>query len=91
MSLQRGIVGNYARSFATAIRNVLDPEDPDTAHYLEQLSSRLNAALVNADERGVTRAELCWLISDAVRFELDMIASGTLNDLRSNIQKKSKT
>lgn len=86
--LRHDIARNYAVSFAVAIRNAVDPQDPDGAHYLGQLAPRLKDALDYADPKGIDRAALAQSIIDAVTQELEWLTTGAAARLRDEIARR---
>ncbi len=87
---KKSIALNYVGSFAVALRNIVDPEDPATEHYRSQLGPRLAAALERCDAAGFNRDEIAQAITMAVHRELGWITSGGLDSLRATIQSNHK-
>lgn len=88
--LRKSIAGNYAGSFAVAIRNAIDPEDPSAAHYAQQMSERLASTLEYADTHGVSRDEVAEMIANAVAREMELLFGGLLTAIRNDVKRKNK-
>lgn len=82
------IARNYADSFATALRNAVDPKDPAQKEYSEQLHVRLQDLLVYAAEHNVDMAAIQQYIINAVKHELSWLTSGALDNLRASMRNK---
>jgi len=80
------VARNFCQSFATAVRNVVDPDDPGTEFYLKQLAPRLEAATDAAVRAGWTSDELSAVLNREIGQQLELIFSGQLQSIRDSIK-----
>ena len=82
---------NYASSLATAIRNALDPNDPDRDQYrTEHAPARMASFLEYIEEKGIDPATASTVLQNALRNVIGQLTDGTLDAIREQVENANK-
>lgn len=78
---------NVAHSFATALRNSFDPQDPDRKVYREEEAPKRILSFLNfVEEKGIDPATAADILSTAIKSVVGQLTDGTIDAIRDEVQ-----
>lgn len=86
---QYQILSHYGSSLGAAIRNSLDPADPDQEYYRTEIApARVRECYQFIETHGLDPIKSLLILNKAVDSQIEYLTSGFLTELRADIQKR---
>jgi len=83
---EKTVLGAYATAVGAAIRNSIDPNDPDREYYMSQIRPRYVECIKYIKEIGAEQRDVQAFIDARICGQLRFLLSGLLDELRDSIQ-----
>lgn len=89
LTLRESILYNYAQSLGAAIRNGMDPNDPDQVYYRDEVApERVRECYRYILKHDIDPQLGIEIMNQAVNNQIEWLTCGFIDALRESIQKK---